>query len=233
MTMASNGSAYRKRSFPIQRDRRELDSVVGYARVSTDDQSTNGASLDAQREQIERECERRGWELLRIEQDVLSGKSIKRPGLQSALAACRRGEAGGIVVAKLDRLSRSIIDFAGMLEEGRRQGFNVVALDLGLDLSTPQGELVANVIASVAQWERRIIGQRTSEALAAKKTQGVRLGRPPVLPSSLVARIKRQRARGRTYAAIAESLNRANVPTAHGGVRWYPATVRAVLTKRR
>jgi DNA invertase Pin-like site-specific DNA recombinase len=72
------------------------------------------------------------------------------------------------VVAKLDRLSRSIVHFGLLLEGASKKRFNVVALDLGLDLSTPQGELVANVIASVAQWERRIIGQRTKEALAVK-----------------------------------------------------------------
>src|SRR5581483_3445214 len=105
-------------------------------------------------------------------------------------------------------LSRSVIDFARVLEEARKRGFNVVALDLGLDLSTPQGELVANVLASVAQWERRIIGQRTREALAVKKRQGVAIGRPPTLPASVVKRIKRQRKAGKTYAAIAHALNR-------------------------
>jgi DNA invertase Pin-like site-specific DNA recombinase len=101
------------------------------------------------------------------------------------LRACRAGEAAGIVTAKLDRLSRSVIDFAKLLAEARKRGFKIVALDLGLDLSTPQGELVANVIASVAQWERRIIGQRTAEGLAAKKAQGVKLGRPRTLPESV------------------------------------------------
>ena len=82
------------------------------------------------------------------------------------------------MVAKLDRLSRSIIDFATLLEEARRLGFNVAALDLGLDLSTPQGGTGSDVIASVAQWERRIIGERTREALAVKRADGVRIGRP-------------------------------------------------------
>jgi hypothetical protein len=72
------------------------------------------------------------------------------------------------VVAKLDRLSRSVVDAGRLLEEARKGGFNIVALDLGLDLSTPTGELVANVLAAVAQWERRMIGVRTSEALQVK-----------------------------------------------------------------
>ncbi len=73
-----------------------------------------------------------------------------------------------MVVAKLDRLSRSVVDAGRLLEEARKGRFNIVALDLGLDLSTPTGELVANVLAAVAQWERRMIGLRTSEALQVK-----------------------------------------------------------------
>jgi len=106
---------------------------------------------------------------------VESGRSVRnRPGLQRALDACRSGEADGIVAAKVDRLSRSIVDFAGLLEEGRARGFNVVALDLGVDLSTPQGELIAHVVAAVAQWERRMIGQRTRQALAIKRAGSTR-----------------------------------------------------------
>jgi len=185
----------------------EGDFVVGYVRVSTEEQGSVGAGLEAQRQAIVDECARRGWSLLRVEEDVLSGRSLKRPGLQAALGVCRSGEVSGIVVAKLDRLSRSIVGFGHLLEEARRKGFNVAALDLGLDLSTPQGELVANVIASVAQWERRIIGQRTKEALAVKRAQGVRMGRPVVLSAELVERMRAARAEGLTYAAIAERLN--------------------------
>lgn len=144
-------------------------TVIGYARVSTEEQGATGSGLEAQRAAIKAECARRGWRLLRIEKDFLSGKNLKRPGLNAALAACRSGEVEGIVVHKLDRLSRSIVDFSRLLEEARKRGFDIVALDLGLDLSTPQGELVANVTASVAQWERRIIGERAREAVAARR----------------------------------------------------------------
>lgn len=207
------------------------ETVVGYARVSTDEQGANGVGLEAQRAAIKAECERRGWTLARIEEDVLSARTMKRPGLQAALAACRSGEVGGLVVAKLDRLSRSVVQFGHLLEEASKKKFNVVALDLGLDLSTPQGELVANVIASVAQWERRIIGQRTKEALAVKKAQGVRVGRPPTLPAKVVTRMQRERAAGKSLSAIADGLNAAGVPTAQGGRRWYPATVRYTLRR--
>lgn len=210
---------------------KSVETVVGYARVSTDEQGSNGAGLEAQRSAIEAECARRGWRLSRIEEDVLSARTMKRPGLQAALDACRSGEVDGIVVAKLDRLSRSVVQFGHLLDEASKKKFNVVALDLGLDLSTPQGELVANVIASVAQWERKIIGQRTKEALAVKKAQGVRVGRPPTLPTRVVRRMQRERAAGKSLATIADKLNADGVPTAQGGRRWYPATVRYTLRR--
>jgi DNA invertase Pin-like site-specific DNA recombinase len=78
----------------------EGTTVIGYARVSTEEQGAEGAGLEAQRAAIRAECDRRGWILDRIEEDVLSGKSLKRPGLQRAVDDCRAGEADGLVVAK-------------------------------------------------------------------------------------------------------------------------------------
>jgi DNA invertase Pin-like site-specific DNA recombinase len=207
------------------------DRVVGYIRVSTEEQGLKGAGLEAQRRAIRAECERRGWQLLRFEKDVLSGRSMNRPGLKSALEPCRTGEAQGIVVAKLDRLSRSLVDFAGLLQEAQAKRFNVVALDLGVDLSTPAGEFLASVMASAAQWERRIIGQRTRDALAVKKAEGVKLGRPPLAADALSRRLKAMRQRGMTFQAIADKLNAEQVPTLRGGVEWWPSSVSAVLRR--
>ena len=204
-------------------------SVVGYIRVSTSEQGENGLGLEAQRTAIQASCEGRGWTLLRIEEDVLSGRTLARPGLASALAAVRSGEAAGLVVAKLDRLSRSVVDFGRLLQEATKAGWNIVALDFGLDLSTPQGKLVANVLMSVAEWEREIIGVRTREALAVKRASGVRLGRPRSLPRPVRARIAKLRSQGTSFAKIADELNRDAIPTAQGGKRWYPSSVRAVL----
>ena len=90
---------------------------------------------------------------------------------------------------------------------------------------------MAHVLATFGQFEHRLIGQRTKEALAAKKAAGIRLGRPPTVPATVVRRMQRQRARGETLRAIAESLNRDKVATAQGGRRWYAATVRQVLIR--
>lgn len=205
--------------------------AVGYIRVSTEEQAESGAGLVVQQQTIEQEVARRGWRLIGIEADRgLSGKSVdSRPGLNKALGLVASGAADAIVVSKLDRLSRSLLDFANLMERANREGWNLVALDLGIDLSTPAGEFLASVMASAAQWERRIIGQRTREALAAKKAQGVRLGRASSLPLSTVQRIQRERTEGATLTAIASELNTEQVPTSQGGRQWYPSTIAAVL----
>jgi DNA invertase Pin-like site-specific DNA recombinase len=207
--------------------------AVGYMRVSTAEQAGSGAGLEAQRAAIEREGVNRGWDLVEVCTDAAaSGGSITgRPALDRALRAVEGGDADVLIVAKLDRLSRSLLDFAALMARAQQRGWNLVALDLGIDLSTPAGEFLANVMASAAQWERRIIGQRTREALAVRKAQGVRLGRPVSLGADVTDRIRKLRERGLTLAAIAGSLNAGEVPTAQGGARWHPSTVRAVLER--
>ena len=156
---------------------------------------------------------------------------MKRPGVQEALRVLQEGEASALVVAKLDRLSRSMLDFTGLMGTAQKQHWALVALDCAVDTSTPTGEAMANMLATFAQFERRLISQRTREALAIKRASGVRLGRPPTVPQSVVRRIQRQRARGDSLRAIAESLNRDNVPTAQGGAQWYAATIRGILAR--
>lgn len=207
--------------------------VVGYIRVSTEDQADSGAGLEAQRAAIHEQCRRRSWELVALHSDTASARSLAaRPGLAKALADVDSGAAGALVVAKLDRLSRSLLDFSGLMERSRKKGWALVALDLGVDTTTPSGEMMANVLAVFAQFERRLIGQRTREALAVKRQQGVRLGRPPVLRAELRKRIRAERSRGRSLASIAAGLNSDGVPTAHGGRRWHVSTVQVVLQRR-
>ena len=208
--------------------------VVAYTRVSTEEQAASGAGLDAQQASIEAEVARRGWTLLETYTDAgISGKSVaNRPALAVALAAVESGEAGTLVVAKLDRLSRSLLDFAELMARAQRNGWNLVALDLGIDLSTPAGEFLASVMASAAQWERRIIGQRTRDALAAKRAAGVRLGRPSQVPVDVLDRIADARSAGRSLRGIAADLTAAGVPTVRGGGQWSGSTVQAVLASQ-
>src|SRR5207249_2688973 len=144
------------RKRPITTNDTEHRVVVGYARVSTEEQAESGAGLAAQRTIITLACERRGWRLGEIYEDACaSGKSLaRRPALEAALGAVESETATALVVAKLDRLSRSLLDFAGLMERRRRRGWSLVALDLGVDTTTPNGQLIANVMASFAQFER-------------------------------------------------------------------------------
>jgi DNA invertase Pin-like site-specific DNA recombinase len=208
----------------------DLSRVVGYVRVSTGDQADSGLGLAAQKTAIQAQCDARGWTLVAIHEDAgLSGKTItNRPGLAAALRDVESGGIGGLVVTKLDRLSRSLKDFALLMERAQKRGWNLVACDLGIDLSTPSGEFMASVMSSAAQWERRLIGQRTKDALAEKRAQGVKLGRPQTLPEAVVQRILMARTSGDGWSAIARQLDAEKVATAHGGTRWYPSTVRAV-----
>jgi DNA invertase Pin-like site-specific DNA recombinase len=210
--------------------------AVGYRRVSTTEQADSGAGLAAQQTIIEAEAARRGWVLVDVLTDeAASGKSlVGRSALEAAIAAVESGQAEVLVVAKLDRLSRSLLDFASLMARAQNKGWNLVALDLGIDLSTPAGEFLASVMASAAQWERRIIGQRTREAMAAKKAAGVRLGPPRRLPNLVAQQIIDLRSSGLSWALVAANLNRLNVPTALAGRQWYPSTARnAALAYKR
>jgi DNA invertase Pin-like site-specific DNA recombinase len=126
---------------------------------------------------------RRGWaadDVLFIK-DVSSGKSAKRVGLERARRLLAAGEASALITDKMDRLSRSLLDFATIMQDSQRQGWALIALDAPADPSTPQGEMMATMLATFATFERRLIGQRTRAALAERRAAGVKLGRPRAL----------------------------------------------------
>lgn len=210
--------------------RKRSQRVVGYVRVSTEEQSQSGLGLADQRAIIEAEAKRRGWDdFILLADEGYSAKNLARPAIAEALQMLSDKRAAVLVVSKLDRLSRSLYDFAGLMERANKEGWAIVALDLGVDMTTPSGQLMANVMASFSQYERQLIGARTSAALQQLKAQGRRLGRPVTLDRQVAARIVNERANGRTLQGIADDLNAEAVPTARGGSQWYPATVRAVL----
>ena len=203
--------------------------AIGYVRVSTGEQGESGLGLKAQMAAIRAACALRGWELVAVREEVKSGaRADNRPVLAEVFRALRAGEADAVVVAKLDRLSRSVVDAGRLLEEARKGGFNIVALDLGLDLSTPTGELVANVLAAVAQWERRMIGQRTSEALQVKIAGGwTSPSWKARVPRAVRRRIVEMAEAGLSQRAIANRLNADGVPAVGGS--WHRGTVIRVL----
>ncbi len=215
--------------------------VLGYVRVSTDEQSESGAGLAAQRSAILAEVERRDWNLVDVLEDAgYSGRDFKRPAVMTAMAMLERSEADALVVAKLDRLSRSMLDFATVMATARKQGWGLISLDCAVDTTTPAGEAMASVMATFAQFERRLIGQRTSEALRELRSQGRAYGSLPygfqrsgdyLIPDAaeqrVLARIRRMRSNGLSYDKIARSLNRSGVPAKRSGP-WYAMSVRSV-----
>ena len=206
--------------------------AVGYCRVSTTEQSESGAGLAHQKQRIEQEAEHRGWTLLDVHADALSGGSmVDRTGLELALDDVSSHRADVLIVEKLDRLSRSLLDFASLMERSRSEGWSLVALDLGLDTSTPQGEMMAAVLATFAQFERRLISQRTIDALAIKKAQGIHLGRRFSIPEDVFERISIMHSEGANYQRIADRLNHDGVPTSRGGT-WHAGTIFKAIRSR-
>ena len=202
--------------------------LIAYYRVSTDAQGVSGLGLDAQRASVHAHAASRGDEIVREITEVASGGKDDRVLLNEALAALKRGEADGLIVAKLDRLARSVSQTAKVLTLAQKQGWKFIALDLGVDTSTPVGEMIANILASVAQWERRQIGVRTSEALQAKKRREGRLvGNKASVPAGVTRRIRALREQGFTYRSIAATLTQDGVATAQGGC-WRPGTVKHI-----
>jgi DNA invertase Pin-like site-specific DNA recombinase len=202
--------------------------ALGYCRVSTAEQGDSKAGLEAQEQAIRDEVAHRGWDLVDIRSDVASGKSLRhRPQLGQTLRDLQAGEADALVVAKLDRLSRSVLDFASVMETSQQERWSLVVLDLGVDTTTTNGKLIAHIMIALAQWERELIGDRTRTALKAVRARGTKLGRPVGVTPETRKFIRVMRSSGMSWQRIADTLTLEGVPTSQGG-RWHAATVRKV-----
>ncbi len=222
--------------------------VVGYARVSTEDQAREGVSLAAQRAKLEAYAAALDLELVAVREDAgVSAKTLDRPGLRAALEDLRAGRADALLVPKLDRLTRSVRDLGTLLEDYFRR-YGLLSIADAVDTRTAGGRLVLHVLASVSQWEREAIGERTSDALQHLRAQGVRLGGEALgwrradredadgrrvveaddLERATAARIAELRRSGASLRGICAQLAAEGRPTKRGG-RWAPATVAKVL----
>lgn len=152
---------------------------------------------------------------------------MKRPALDQLLDSLREGDV--LVVARLDRLARSVIDGARIIERAQRERWQLVIIDVGVDTTTPSGEMVANVVLSIAQWESRMMGERIRSSMAKLHADGRTFGRPRLVPADVRALIVRQHRAGDGIRAIATLLNDRHVPTVRGGKQWWPTTVARVL----
>lgn len=210
--------------------RDEVKRVIGYTRVSTAEQGASGAGLKAQEQAIHTYAKLKGWQIVRIATDVASGRSMNgRHALHEALADLKVHKADALVVAKLDRMSRSVVDFGRLLDTAAKQHWHVIAIDLNIDTSTPTGEMIVNVLMALARWESRIIGERTKAALKVKKSEGVRLGRERSIAPDAEQRIKRLRRGGLSLRDIAAKLNAEGRCFPPSGGAWSFTTIARVV----
>jgi DNA invertase Pin-like site-specific DNA recombinase len=172
-----------------------------YARVSTTKQDET-----LQIPRCEEFAKRHEWEVVKIYQDEASGRDANRPGWKALESDLRRHEFDAIIVTKLDRIMRSLMQLLQIFETFQRYGVMIVTIDQGiLDLKSANGRLQVQLLGMLAEWEKELISDRTKEALAMKKAKGIQLGCPAAkLPIHTIALM---RVAGRTYGEIGKELN--------------------------
>jgi DNA invertase Pin-like site-specific DNA recombinase len=205
------------------------DWWIGYCRVSTDRQAESGLGLEAQQAILRAAAEARGINI-RFVIESGSAKNLRnRPLLGEALLQLQGGEAAGLIVAKLDRLSRSLSDFLEMRSWSVKGGWELVALDLP-DSEGPMGRAMGAIMATFGELERELISTRTSEAAMAAKARGSRLGPPRSERSTdLALRAEALRNDGLTFQQVADTFNTEAIATLRGGAMWRPSNVQALL----
>jgi site-specific DNA recombinase len=137
--------------------RRAIMKVIGYVRVSTNEQAENGVSLKAKEHRIREYCKAQGWQLIEVvRDDGYSAKDLKRPGLRLLLEEfpAKHRRFHGIVVVKLDRLTRSVRDLVRLTEVSDRHRVALVSIQEAVDTGTATGQLFRNIVTSISEWER-------------------------------------------------------------------------------
>jgi site-specific DNA recombinase len=205
--------------------------AIGYVRVSTEKQADCGVSLEAQTAKIRAMAVVQGADLVDVLVDAESAKSLHRPGMARLLALVDAGAVETVIIAKLDRLTRSVADLAELLKRFERRGVSLVSVADALDTRSAAGRLVLNIMVSVSQWEREAIGERTRDAMRHKRAKGERVGTVPfgyqvaadgvqleadVHEQAILRRIQGLQAAGWTLRRIAAALSAEGFQTRRG-----------------
>lgn len=198
-----------------------------YSRVSTEEQADSRNGLEAQRATLDTEAKRRGWTVEHYADEGASGKYING-SLREVLGLLASGQGDGLIVAKLDRLARSVVHAANIIQGAQDQGWSLVVLDINLDLSTAAGRMMARTVVNFAEYERELISERTKAGLAAKKRRGEPIGRPRLAKPGVVRRIVLDRNSGLSFAKIATALEAEGILSPAGRPNWQPSTVRRI-----
>ena len=216
-------------------------SAIGYVRVSTEEQAKEGISIDAQSEKLRQYADLHEINLVDIIVDAgASAKSLKRPGLDNALTMLQSGEADALLIYKLDRLTRSVVDLGRLIDEYFKR-YELLSVMDDLNTSSANGRLVLNVLTSIAQWERETICERTADSLQYMKEQrrvynhlplGYRDNGGMLQPIDdeqiTVAEIFDMKSKGMSMHKIANSLNERGIVGKRGGA-FYASTIRAII----
>jgi len=219
--------------------------VVGYTRVSTDKQGDEGVSLDLQAEKIRGYCQLYNLELVDlIEDSGESAKNLNRPGIQKAIGMMDQKTVQGIVVYKLDRLTRSILDMGNLIQKYFDRGTRLISVQEQIDTSSATGKFFLNIMMSFSQYERELIGERTKAAMRHKISKNEHAGEIPfgkrLGPDGIhledspdeqrsMAELRKLRTAGFSIRKIADRLNLGGLPAR--GSRWHATSVANILKR--
>src|SRR6202049_1392307 len=206
--------------------------AIGYARVSADKQADHGVSLEAQEAKIRAMATVQGTAVIELIVDGgESAKDLKRPGMGRLLTLVDEQKVDIVIIAKLDRLTRSVKDLAELLERFQRRGVSLVSVAESLDTGSAAGRLVVNIMTAVSQWEREAIGGRTRDAMQHKRSNGRCVGNlaygyrlsadgehvePEPGEQAALAQIRSLRQQGRPLRTLAAALNGQALRTRRG-----------------
>ncbi len=219
--------------------------AIGYCRVSTLEQSDEGISLENQAQKIRQYCQLNELELTSIITDAgLSGKTTNRPGLTELLRLVKTKKVQAVVVYKLDRLSRKVLDTLTMIEMFDKAKIDFHSINEKIDTTSAMGRFFLNITASLAQMERELISERTADALQMKIKNHERAGRVPygwtlaedgnslianLLEQEAVIRIRELRTKGYSLRAICTELTKEGYKPQ--GAAWYASTIQSILKR--
>ena len=219
--------------------------VIGYTRVSTDEQAREGISLDNQKTKIAAYCELNDLELVDIIEDAgKSGKDLNREGMQSLLGMIKAGKIDAVVVYKLDRLSRRVRDTLSVMDLLEKKGIGFHSLTEKIDSKSAMGKFFLNIMASMNQWERDTISERTRDALQHKIRNGERAGQIPYgwaigddgktltenpQEQEVISLVRELHDKGHSYRAICRELDKEGYEPV--GKTWHAKTIGSILKR--
>ncbi len=222
-------------------------TAIGYARVSTEDQAKEGVSLDNQKSKIEVYCHLKDLELTEIVEDAgISAKNLNRPGVQKVLRLARKKKIDAVVVYKLDRIFRSMVDALETTKMFDKLGVSFHSIEETLDTQSAMGRFFFTLTAALAEMERRIIGERTKAALSHKRTRNEKTGGEVPFGYDLTSEgllekyekeqrvirlIRKLHRAGYSLRRTCAELENRGYKTKRGYTKWHPKTIGTILKR--